>query len=33
MSSSGVDPQTLRAMIAKLDLGKLEAMRDAGVQK
>jgi hypothetical protein len=26
-SASGVDPQTLRAMIAKLDLGKLEAMK------
>jgi len=32
-SASGVDPQALRAMIAKLDLGKLEAMRDVGVTK
>ena len=32
-SSTGVDPQTLHAMIARLDLGKLEAMRDIGVQK
>ena len=32
-SSSDVDPQALRAMIAKLDLSKLEAMKDVGVQK
>ncbi len=32
-SSSGVDPQALKAMIAKLDLSKLEAMKDVGVQK
>jgi hypothetical protein len=32
-SSSDVDPPALRAMIAKLDLSKLEAMKDVGVQK
>ena len=32
-SSPNVDPQVLRALIAKLDLAKLEAMKDVGVQK
>ena len=32
-SSSNVDPTALRAMIAKLDLAKLEAMKDVGVTK
>jgi hypothetical protein len=32
-SSPNVDPPALRAMIAKLDLGKLEAMKDVGVTK
>jgi hypothetical protein len=32
-ASSNVDPQALRAAIARLDLAKLEAMKDAGVAK
>jgi hypothetical protein len=32
-SSANSDPLALRAMLAKLDLGKLEAMKDVGVQK
>jgi hypothetical protein len=32
-SSPNVDPQALRAMVGKLDLGTLEAMKDVGVQK
>lgn len=32
-SSPNGDPQALRATLAKLDLGKLEAMKDVGVQK
>jgi Yip1-like protein len=32
-SSPNVDPPALRAMVAKLDLGKLEGMKDVGVQR
>jgi hypothetical protein len=32
-NSPNVDPQALRALVAKLDLGKLEAMKDAGVAR
>jgi hypothetical protein len=32
-SSPNLDPQALRAMVAKLDLGKLEAMKDVGVKR
>lgn len=32
-TSSTMDPQALRATVAKLDLAKLEAMKDAGVQR
>jgi len=32
-NSPNVDPQALRALVAKLDLGKLEGMKDVGVTK
>ena len=32
-SSPNLDPQALRAVVAKLDLGKLEAMKDVGVKR
>ena len=32
-NSPNADPQALRALVAKLDLGKLEAMKDVGVAK